>query len=53
MNTARLRKLDAIAAGVAGPAEVSLIPASGHSPHLQARDAVLAQMATFIDRICR
>jgi len=48
-----IAQLDAIAAGVAGPAEVSLIPASGHSPHLQARDAVLAQMAAFIERICR
>jgi pimeloyl-ACP methyl ester carboxylesterase len=41
-------QLAAIARGVTGPVETMLVPDSGHSPHIQARDAVLARMAGFI-----
>lgn len=43
-------QLHAIAAGVSGPVETVLVPGSGHSPHLQARDQVLAKMATFVQQ---
>ena len=41
-------QLDAIVAGVAGPAERSLIPNCAHDPHHQARAVVLERMATFV-----
>ena len=41
-------QLAAIARGVTGPVETMLVPDSGHSPHIQARDAVLARMTGFI-----
>lgn len=41
-------QVEAIARGVSGPAETVLIPGCGHSPHLQARDAVLTRIAAFI-----
>lgn len=44
-------QLDAIARGVTGPVETWLVPDSGHSPHLHARDAVLAKMACFINAL--
>ena len=41
-------QLDAIAAGVSGPAESFLIPGCGHVPHAQAREALLVRAAAFI-----
>ena len=45
-------QVDAIAAGVAGPADVLWLPDCGHVPHHQAREAVLDAVARFIDRVC-
>ena len=44
-------QLLAIAHGVSGPVETWLVPDSGHSPHLQARAAVLAKMTGFIEAL--
>lgn len=44
-------QLDAIAAGVSGAVETVLVPGSGHSPHLQAREDVLSLMAEFVRRL--
>lgn len=41
-------QVETIAKGVSGPVETLLIPGCGHSPHLQARDAVLARIADFV-----
>lgn len=41
-------QLDAIAAGVSGPVETFLVPGSGHSPHLQVCEIVLAKMTAFV-----
>ena len=41
-------QVEAIARGVSGPVETWIIPDCGHSPHLEARDAVLERMAAFI-----
>jgi len=45
---ATLAQVDSIARGVSGPAETYVVPRCGHSPHLEARKAVLARMAEFI-----
>lgn len=45
-------QVDAIAAGVAGPAEILWLPGCGHVPHHQAREPVLATSACFIERVC-
>jgi pimeloyl-ACP methyl ester carboxylesterase len=44
-------QVEAIVAGVSGPAESFLIPGCGHVPHLQARDALVARAAAFIGRV--
>ncbi|MCK6449812.1 MAG: alpha/beta hydrolase [Alphaproteobacteria bacterium] len=41
-------QVDAIVAGVSGPAESFLIPGCGHVPHIEARAALLARAAAFI-----
>lgn len=41
-------QLDAIAAGVSGPAERLMVPGCGHAPHHQARPFVLERMADFV-----
>ena len=38
----------AIARGVSGPVETWMVPNCGHSPHLEAREVVVARMAEFI-----
>jgi pimeloyl-ACP methyl ester carboxylesterase len=45
-------QLDAIAAGVSGPAETLWLPGCAHIPHQQAREVVLAAAARFIERVC-
>lgn len=45
-------QVDAIAAGVSGPAEILWLPGCAHIPHQQAREAVLAAAARFIERVC-
>jgi len=40
-----------IAAQVSGPVQTRLIHACGHVPHFQARDAVLAEMTSFINTL--
>lgn len=42
-------QVETIAAEVSGPAESFLIPGCGHSPHLEARDALLRRAAEFLD----
>jgi pimeloyl-ACP methyl ester carboxylesterase len=41
-------QVDAIANQVSGPARPLLVPGCGHTPHRQARDVVLKEMADFI-----
>ena len=41
-------QVEAIAGGVSGPVEAVLIPNCGHSPHLQAREAVLSRITAFL-----
>lgn len=41
-------QVDAIAAGVAGPATAMMIPGCGHIPHFQATDKVLPAIAQFV-----
>ncbi len=41
-------QVEAIIRGVSGPVETYVVPACGHSPHLEAREDVLARMARFI-----
>ena len=41
-------QVDAIAAGMSGPASVMLVPGCNHIPHFQAADAVLPAIAEFI-----
>lgn len=43
-------QLDAIERGVRGPVEQCRIQGAGHSPHLDARDAVVATIVEFIGR---
>lgn len=45
-------QVDVIAAGVAGPAEILWLPACGHVPHHQLREAMLDAAARFIGRVC-
>jgi len=44
-----LDQVDAICAGVSGVAERFIIPGCGHSPHIQARGAVLHKITDFIE----
>jgi pimeloyl-ACP methyl ester carboxylesterase len=46
-------QIDAIVAGVSGPAESLLIPGCGHVPHLQAREVLLARAAKFVSTLAR
>lgn len=41
-------QVEAISRGVSGPVESWIIPDCGHSPHLEAAEAVVARMAAFI-----
>ena len=41
-------QVEALARGVSGPVETWMVPNCGHSPHLEAREAVVARMAEFI-----
>jgi pimeloyl-ACP methyl ester carboxylesterase len=43
-----LRQLDLIEAGVSGPVRRLVLTGVGHAPHLEASDAVLAAIATFV-----
>jgi pimeloyl-ACP methyl ester carboxylesterase len=43
-------QLEAIRAGVSGPAESILLPGCGHVPHLEAAPAVLAAIRDFVQR---
>ncbi len=45
-------QVDAIADGVSGPAEILWLPNCGHSPHHQARAAVLDTAGRFIGEVC-
>jgi len=45
---ATLAQVDAIAQGVSGLAETYVVPEVGHSPHLEAREAMLTRMSAFI-----
>ncbi|HOF04663.1 MAG TPA: alpha/beta hydrolase [Syntrophales bacterium] len=44
-------QVKAIVAQTAGPAEGFLVPRCGHIPHTQARETVLAAMASFIGKV--
>jgi len=46
-----LAQLDAIEAGVSGPAERLVLSGCGHNPHREAADAVLSRAVAFINRI--
>jgi pimeloyl-ACP methyl ester carboxylesterase len=46
-------QLDAIVAGVAGPAEGALVPNCAHDPHHQARAIVLERMTRFVRSLSR
>jgi pimeloyl-ACP methyl ester carboxylesterase len=46
-------QLDAIVAGVAGPAERALVPNCAHDPHHQARAVVLERMSDFVHSLGR
>ena len=48
---ATLAQVEAIARAAAGPVETYIVPRCGHSPHLQARPAVLERVAGFVDRL--
>ena len=41
-------QVEAVARGVSGPVETWIVPGCGHSPHLEARDAVRERIAAFI-----
>ena len=43
-----LAQVEALRNGVSGPVDCVLIPGCGHSPHLQAKERVLREMARFI-----
>jgi pimeloyl-ACP methyl ester carboxylesterase len=43
-----LAQVEAIARGISGPVETYVVPGCGHSPHLEAMDAVVARIAAFI-----
>jgi pimeloyl-ACP methyl ester carboxylesterase len=44
-------QVEAIAAGMSGPAETLVVPGCGHTPHLEARDVVLPAIARFVARV--
>jgi pimeloyl-ACP methyl ester carboxylesterase len=44
-------QLDAIARGVSGPVETVLMPGCGHSPHIEARDALLSRVTAFVENL--
>lgn len=44
-------QVEAIAAGIAGPAKTLVVPSCGHTPHLEARDVVLPAIARFVGRL--
>jgi pimeloyl-ACP methyl ester carboxylesterase len=44
-------QLDAIARGVSGPVETALMPDCGHSPHIEAREAMLARVTRFVGNL--
>ncbi len=44
-------QVDAIAGQVSGPARPLLVPGCGHTPHREARDAVLKEMAAFVETL--
>ncbi len=46
-----LAQLDAIEAGVRGPTERMVVDGAGHSPHLDARDVVVAAIARFVGEV--
>ncbi len=46
-----LDQLRAVAAGCAGPTETLVLPACGHTPHRQQREATLAAMSGFLRRL--
>lgn len=46
-------QVEAIVKGVSGPAESWFLPGCGHSPHLEATDAVVQRTAAFIGRVVR
>jgi len=48
-----IRQLDAIDAAIAAPAQRSIIPGAGHSPHLSDTEAVTKTVADFIERIAQ
>lgn len=45
-------QVDAIAAGVSGPAEILWLPGCTHVPHQQMREPVLTAVADFISHVC-
>ena len=45
---ATLAQVDSIERGVSGLAETYVVPEAGHSPHLEAREVMLARIAAFI-----
>ncbi|MEM1213736.1 MAG: alpha/beta hydrolase, partial [Planctomycetota bacterium] len=45
------RQVDTICAGVSGPSHGVMVPDCAHIPHLQAPEAVLAEMAGFLERL--
>ncbi|HYA04150.1 MAG TPA: alpha/beta hydrolase [Syntrophobacteria bacterium] len=44
-------QVDAIAGQVSGPARPLLVPSCGHTPHREARDVVLKEMAAFVETL--
>ena len=46
-------QVEAIVKGVSGPAESWFVPGCGHSPHLEAPDAVLERSAALINRVVK
>ena len=44
-------QLDAIAKGVSGPVETVLLPGCGHSPHVEAHDAMLSRVTAFVEKL--
>lgn len=45
------RQVEAIASGVGGPARPMLLPHAGHSPHIDAPDAVIAAIGQFLSAL--
>lgn len=46
-------QVEAIVKGVSGPVESWFVPGCGHSPHLEATDAVVERTAAFISRVVK